>query len=540
MVKLQPSKLAMRVRFPLPAFSFFASFACLLLLLLAGNLQAQSAGTSPDSADSSSIVPALPSNSGPGSLLVTPGALTGTAQPQETGTTTATAGSQIPQEAAAPIKLPSGYGGAIPSIITPGEGRFAQPPIRFTLSLSQGYDDNVFSTPDHLVPPQVTVISGTNVVERYAGFWYLPDGQMRPTPVMYSDTTYSLKTITLPVQQKVGSAISRASLGFQTQSAASRTVYTLDMGFTATDYWNRPGDQLEYNGSASFLFYHRVTPRATLTAAGSASTGSQPNFGNLYGPTGQTTGQYVMANFKMDLAYQLTPRISTDLSYNLDTTLYQNSIEQQGDLYNNTFGAELHYLISPRAVAALSYRASAITYTQSASSDSTEHFLLIGGDFDLTPRIHFNFRTGAQSKVYSNVGSTGLSSPYFESGLSYLYGHGSSLSWTTRYGFEESPSRNSTQKTVSIRTGLGVNQTLTARISANAGANFNRVTTSSTLAQNATDLIQDQLSLSLGLNYVVNPHLSFNLNYSFTEMLTNQQNADYTRNQTFLGATYAF
>jgi len=124
--------------------------------------------------------------------------------------------------------------------------------------------------------------------------------------------------------------------------------------------------------------------------------------------------------------------------------------------------------------------------------------------------------------------------------LSYLYGHGSTLSWTTRYGFEESPSRDSSQKTVSIRTGMGINQVLTARISANVSGNFNRVSTSSTVVQSAASTTQDQLTLALGLFYVVNPHLSFNLNYTFTQSLTDQKSADYIRNQTFLGANYAF
>ena len=513
----------------------WVAFGCLAFLLIAGRLNAQSSEGSADSGGSS-ITPSGSSSTGAPSPAPNP--LGGTAQPPS-GSEPGAATAKPPEQAVAPIKLPGGYGGAIPSILTPGEGRFAQPPIRFSLSLSQGYDDNVFSAPDHPVPnPQLYSFS-TKEESVFSGYQRGGGGIKIP---IYVPVVILVKTpipITQP-QPHLGSPVTRANLSFQTQAAKARTVYTLDLGLGVTDYWSRPGTQLEYNGSAGFAYYFKLTPRSNFTATGNASTSSQPDFGNLYGPSTQTAGQYVSANFKMDLSYQASPRISTDVSYNLDTTLYQQATEQTGNLFNNTVGAQAHYLVSPRVTAVLDYRVSEISYAQSASSDSTELFLLFGGDLDLSPRIHLTFRTGAQSKVYSSAGSAGLSSPYFESGLSYIYGRGSSLNWTTRYGFGESPSKDSSQKTVSFRTAIAVNQVLTARINATASLNFNQITTSSTLVQSTVATNQDQTSLSLGLNYVVNPHLSFNLSYSFTESLSDPKTSDYTRNQTFLGANYSF
>ncbi len=504
----------------------------LLFLLAGGFLHAQSAA---DSGGGSSIAPAAPTGTD---------SVGGLSQPSATSEPAAGAAPAKTEAAAvAPIKLPAGYGGASASVLTPGEGRFAQPPIRFNLSLGLGYDDNVFSTPDHpaSTPQYYDVLTSYKAESRFLGHYNINLGGLAPTK------KYELVPVPVytridipPAQQKTGSAVTRANLSFQTQSAAPRTTYTLDLGLGATEYWNRPGDTLDYNGNVGFLFYHRLTPRMNFTAAGSASSASQPNYGNLYGPSAQTTGQYVSANMKLDLTYQVSARIKTDLAYNLDTTLYQQQTEQSGNLYNNTIGTEFYYLISPRATAVLNYRASSISYTQSEASNSTENFLLFGGDLDLSSRLHFNFRTGAQSKVYANTGSTGLSSPYFESGLNYMYARGSSVNWTTRYGFEESPSKNSSQKTVSFRTGMGIGQVLTARINASANLNFNRLTTSSTVIANTVSTDQDQLSVNLGLNYVFNPHLSFNLNYSFTQTMTTLSTSDYTRSQTFFGANYSF
>ena len=508
------------------------ALVCLLFLLAGVGLRAQSPSDG-GSADST-IVPAMPANPGPAAESSLGGAAGAGAAAE------APARATLPE--AAPIAIPGGYGGAVGSVITPGEGRFAQPPIHISISLSQGYDDNVFSTPDNPAPP-VQQYSLALITKRKYLNDFINIGQQGPIQqgqfILVSSTQATPLPLT-PTQPKVGSMVTRANLLFETQAANPRTAYTFNIALGAMEYYDRPGDTLDYNGNIGFLFYHSLTPRMNFTATGGANSSSQANYGNLYGPTNQNPGQYITAHTKLDLTYQLTPRIATDFAYNLDTTLYQETAGQINDLYNNTLGAEFRYMVSPRIKTVFNYRYSSITYPNAVGSASTEQYYLLGADFDLSQRIHYTFRTGAQSKSYTQSQTQGLSSPYFESGLTYIYGKGSSLNWTTRYGFEETPSRDSSQKTVSFRTGLNVNQVLTARISANLGLNFNRITTSSNVNQNLPSTDQDELSLGLGLNYVFNPHLSFNLSYTYNQLRATAQTSDYSRNQTFMGANYSF
>src|SRR5205085_2721451 len=61
--------------------------------------------------------------------------------------------------AAAPVsaELPGGYGFSSQTL-TAGQGRFALPPLRFSVTISNGYDDNILSTPSNPVPQVIQVV----------------------------------------------------------------------------------------------------------------------------------------------------------------------------------------------------------------------------------------------------------------------------------------------------------------------------------------------------------------------------------------------
>src|SRR5581483_6771220 len=280
--------------------------------------------------------------------------------------------------------LPGGSGFS-PLTLTAGEGRFAQPKYRFFLSLSQGYDDNVFSAPTNPIKQKdqvFTVFTAKQqkvpVITFIPGFGNVQTGTV--TRTVFVPTAVTIPAT--PPAEKVGSPVTNARVSFQTQAASPRTVYTFDMSVGDLFYWSRPGGANDYNGSVSLSYLHKINPRTTLTAQADAVFTKQPDFSRINTPTRQSNSSYLSANSKIDLSFQLTPRISTVSSYTFNGTIYpQQNTGTGGDRYENGLSEELRYLYSPRTTLALDIRGTQTSHPQDVTQDSSDTFLLFGADY---------------------------------------------------------------------------------------------------------------------------------------------------------------
>lgn len=458
-----------------------------------------------------------------------------------------------PAPEAAPLSftLPGGSGFG-PVTLTAGEGRFAQPRYRFTGTLSQGYDDNVFSTPSNplkqptsakvLVQEQRQVATGNFI---NLGGFFVPEIRTE-----FVTVERKIKLPKQPQQEIIGSAVTRAGIGFQTQSAMPRTVYTFDANVGALYYYSRPERSTDYNGSIGLNFLHRINARTTVSAQGDLVYASQPNFSRINTPTSQSTGDNVSANAKIDLSYLWSPRVSSVLSYTINGTLFQEksaATSGGGDTLENGLSTQIRYTISPRTTAIMELRETQRSHANDPAQDSTNTFVLFGADYMPSRRLRATALVGEQTQVRTggtatnNGGSSGgstLATPYAETTLGYIFPRGSTVTWTNRYGFEDSGSSLQSQQT--YRTNLNLNYVLGARTTAGIGVAYNRVTTSFIDGNSQDDITQEQLQASITLQYILSRTLSFNANYTLTQLTSNQQGADYRRNQIFIGGSYSF
>ena len=414
---------------------------------------------------------------------------------------------------AAPVVLPGAYGSA-PITLTPGAGRFSKPPYSFTLTLQQGYDDNVFTT----------------------------------------------------ASNRVGSLVTNSVVGFSMQSANPRTIFTLDSNAGISYFWYRPGARPEdYNGSLNLLFFHRFTPRMSLSVTANVAYLSQANFSAINATVNQQGGDYILGSSRFNLTYQWLAKLQTNTSYSYDTTLYQKKTSQGSDIYDNTFGNEIRFLINPRTSLVTEWRYMLTSYPNLPTGDSTTLYGLLGADYTFSSRLLATLRGGLQYRDYTNTtGSSSAntatkvtqSSPYGEMTLTYVYGHQSTMSWTNRFGLDSS--NIASQKVTSFRTGLNFSHVLTAKLTLNFGLNYNITDTSigpqTVLRQvvvpgnifyipnqiPCTSTFQNQYNSVLGFVYRISPKLSLNASYTFTDVLSATKAASYFRNQVFLGGTYTF
>jgi hypothetical protein len=445
------------------------------------------------------------------------------------------------QQAPTTFTLPGGYGGSGPQTFTLGAGRLAKPPITFSATVTQGYDDNIFSAPDHTVPGPTPFPAPTpGLQERRVGFRLTgPNGEILPSPIPIFETfrpkvssTSAPATATLGV---VGSPVSTASVGIQIQKGSPRTVLTLDASVGLQDYWNQPGQQVDATASFDTSFVHRLTPRATISMGASVVYQRSPNFALINAPTTNTGagGDYVNGSGHIDFTYAWTKRLSTVTSYNLSTNLLQSS--GAGDVYDSTYGNQFRFTVSPRNTITSDLREDVTTYPKTPGANSSGTYLLMGLDSMLSARLRNTISGGIES--YQPTGGNSQILPYVESATTFALPRGSSLSWTNRYGSE--PSGAASVSTTSYRTTLGYSEPLSTKLVATVSLAYNYVeNTDSTNAAGTTN--QKQLQASLSLGYTVTPRFSLSLSYTYLDLVNTQVNASYQRDQIFLGGTYTF
>lgn len=487
------------------------------------------------------------------------------------------------------FSIPGAYGRSGRTFVV-GEGRLARPKFRYHGNVSMGYDDNVFQTPTHgqsQRPQKIDVLETPGTPEQTV-FVEVPSGDpLVPASieqVTIPATEPKFRTVRIPgvqAPERVGSLVTRSTVGFDIQIANRRNLFTFDFDGGGSYYWNRPGKKIEYNGSLAMIYLRKLSGRAQFTFTIDGQYQTQPDYSQVSAPTRNNRGSYITAHAKADLSYRLTPRFSTVTSVGYNTLRSMESQQQAGDYNETTFGTELRYLFSPRLTLLGELRYSSSMHDQDSAQDTNSYYLLIGGELTLSRRFTASLRVGENLQMYTDSGRRS-SSPYLETTLSYRLARGTSIEWNARYGFEESGSANS--ESLVARTGLSLTHIFSPRLQGSLSMNLiHNETTSeaevlvetpvsdpadpsaqasttpdstSTNEDNSkskasskakaktkkvsTESVTDTVDATVGLRYTFSRHWAFNLNYTYTLSLGPIDTADFYRQQIFLGAEFTF
>ena len=420
--------------------------------------------------------------------------------------------------------LPGGYGAA-PQTVTPGEGTFARPPLAFSTTIQQGYNDNIYSTSGLPFPAPVSSAT-TSVVTQgpFTVYQYYPQRTGTSTP-------------NNPVQ---GSLVTQASLGAQVLLVGTRAVLSLEMSGGGLYYWDRRGNSLDPNGNVSLMLAYKLNPRAQFSATVSGAYLTQPNLNLVNAPTQGNVGNYIMGSGRFDLSYQLTGRISTDFTINLGSLYYLTAASQENDYMDTTFGTTIRYSLTPRFAVAADLRMAQTSF-QGPNRDSATQFFLGGFDYNFSQRFTGSIRAGETTREYQNATIADASSPFLEANFTYGYGRASQVDWTTRYGFENGVT-NGSSSSQTFRTTLGVTQAFSTKFSANASVGYsNSVQTyfPTSVGGLATQLTQNTLTFSVGAQYIYSRSFTFFGNVTRSEVLSTPL-LTYSTDTIFLGALYHF
>ena len=373
-----------------------------------------------------------------------------------------------------------------------GLGIFSRFPVRITVALQEGYDDNVF--------------------------------------------TRSL------VQQ--GSAFTIASVGLDYQFGSPRTQIEARAGGGLTYYYDRPQQSgPDYNGFLDLSLTHKFSARLSLEISSYTTYQTEPDFSLDIG-INRRSGSYFYISDHFKLNYQFSPRFSSALSYTFTTLVYDNSIA--GDLQNrieNTFGDELKYLILPTTSLVGEYRIAFVDYTDSDSSALT-HYFLAGFDHTFNPRFNITFRGGVQLREFESSTITTRQnadriSPDVESTITYQIGERSDISWTNRYGIQEGEGSSTNTERSSYRTGLNVRYSVTPRISSRLALYYDHNSFESNGASSGLD--QNSIDVALNLHYAMTRYLGIQAGYNYTQVFASGLTVRaYSRNRIYGGIDFVF
>jgi predicted porin len=167
--------------------------------------------------------------------------------------------------------------------------------------------------------------------------------------------------------------------------------------------------------------------------------------------------------------------------------------------------------------------------------DASTNTLLIGGELTLSSRLTASLRLGESIRIFDASGKQS-SSPYGETTLNYRLGPTSALLWSSRYGFEEPPDKDS--EVVTYRSSLTYTKNFTPRFSTSATIyGVYRKTTNNAVN---FDIAEETFEASLSLQYRMTRDLTLTGTYSFTKSSSSGGGVDYDRQRIFIGGEYEF
>jgi len=288
----------------------------------------------------------------------------------------------------------------------------------------------------------------------------------------------------------------------------------------------------DVDGNVTMSLTHNFSTRLSFYASVFAAYQSQPNFRSNVGPENVVSDHFYTTDI-FSLTYRWSTRFSMITSYKFNRVQYaQASIGNSQNRTDNTFSEEFQLSLTRRTNLVGEYRFETITY-DTASNDSTSHFILAGINHNLTEHLIVHARAGESFRSLENDGS--MASPYLESVVDYVSSN-HSLSWTSSYGFE-SPTEAGVTTTKTWRTGLTLTYDLTSRLSSTTGVYYHHDENTGGTGLTGS---QDSFDLTLGLSYTINKHFSLGLNYNHTTLGSRGSTPGYSRNSWFGGVTYTY
>jgi hypothetical protein len=364
-------------------------------------------------------------------------------------------------------------------------------------------------------------------------------GVFSPTPVKilasisggYDDNVNTLQS------SKQGSAFTSGNVILDYTFGDPRLQLVLNAGGGGSYYYEHVNGQnydIDLKGALGITY--KSSPRLTLGSTVLVDYLTEPNF-DAPGGLNTRSGNYLYTTDKIFVSYSLSQRFSTKTSYTFEAYNYDNNaVGAFSNRISDTFGNEFHFQLVPTTSLVAEYRYGIVTY-QNAALDSNTHFALGGIDHIFNPRLSASLRGGAEFRSYKDDGDR--NSPYFEGTVTYVLGKRVSVSWNSHYGLEE-PDLTGFQSRKTFRTGLQTKFNVTSRISSNIDLYYVHDDYQVSGMVVSPGFIENTFDGNLSLRYAITPLLGVQAGYHYTDIRSDAQFRQYSRNRVSAGISLTF
>jgi hypothetical protein len=321
-----------------------------------------------------------------------------------------------------------------------------------------------------------------------------------------------------------------------------RTTLSLRVGGEFTHYSN-PSAELSDSTTAYANLYliHSLSERFQVTGSVDTAYSSEPDFRSDVGVENRrayfwnTTGA-------ASATYNLTERTSLTTNASYQRIKYDDfSIGFFEDHSTETFGGSIRYNLLPEAVLLADYQFEMDDY-DTFPRDSTNHTISAGIDEQLTPQLKVGGRGGITLSSFTGTGQQ--IDPYAEVTVSYLGAHSSNISWVTSYGVEQ-PNSAMAQSRLTLRTGLNLGYSLWDSISTTVAIYYHHDENQGFATDRGPVIAgpgfsEDAIDISLNAHYAFRQRFSVDLTWQYSEVMSGEVGGSYSRNRFSAGLSYTY
>ena len=319
------------------------------------------------------------------------------------------------------------------------------------------------------------------------------------------------------------------------------TKWDVNADFGAVRYTGRTetGDNLYYNARAAVNFSTQASRRLSVSDSFYVTYEAEPDFGAGVS-IGRRAGQYLYGYNSFNVAYAWTERLSSTTGYTINGIKYMddNTIASLEDRLTHTFSEALSYKLSRTTSLTAEYRYATTNYNHAASGlpspDYHSHYLLAGVDQAWSNSTNAGLRVGAE---FYESERTSKTAPYVEGSISHNISRTTNVRLYGQIGFDGSE-LGSYDSRYSYRTGITASNAVSKDLTVTGGAHY----VHSTFAGSGVvdGFSENEVNLSLGLNYSITKNVGVEAGYSYTTIASDVDIRDYDRHHVNLGLNATF
>jgi hypothetical protein len=342
----------------------------------------------------------------------------------------------------------------------------------------------------------------------------------------YDDNIYTSR------HNKVGSFVGEFSpsilVNFNSESSTFSARYTYGLDY----YANRSGQPIDQSHELLLHFTHQFNDRFSLDLRDQFGHYTEPDLLNGVG-TPFRNGAYFINTFTGDLEAQWTPVFGTSTNYSNIAILYEESDIATFQNYDeNTVTHDFRFALLPKYNFTIGGIFDNLDYFES-NRGYTNYTGDVGVDWQALPNLSASVRIGATLTTSDSVGDS--ASPYASATVEWRLGKRSDVNFSYLHNVVPTDVFDSVGQEADRFT-LRVNYDITARLTAHLAGTYTHSDYTSDLLQDGTpSFTEEDIGVDAGAEYRVNDNFSFEAGYLLSDISSQEDFRDYTRNQVYLG-----